>query len=69
MCTPVDVHRRFGGTASLFKAVVKGKQQPARKRQAEQLVSLVTCLAYFSTLKMKVKCSSETSVTFYYPRR
>jgi hypothetical protein len=45
-CSPLNVNRHFGGTYRLLTTSF----------------TLVTCLAYSSTLKMEATCSSETSV-------
>jgi hypothetical protein len=47
-CSPFKVNRRFGGTAE------QADLPPA--------FPLVSCLAYYSTLKMEATCSPETSV-------
>jgi hypothetical protein len=67
-CSPLEVNRRFRGTL--------GFHLPGRR--ISKLVTwftLVSLLAYFSTLKMEATCYSETSVEFQpttkklYPRR
>jgi hypothetical protein len=50
-CSPLKVNRRFGGTCRFHL-------------QQSSACHLVSRSAYFSTLRMEVKCSSETSVHF-----
>jgi hypothetical protein len=57
-CSPLKVNRRFGGTYRRWQA-----EQSARLC-LPPVFTLVSCLAYSSTLKMEAKCSSETSVEF-----
>jgi hypothetical protein len=43
----------------------ESKNKPGKKREwSKQSFTLVSCLAYSSTLKMGAECSSETSVDF-----
>jgi hypothetical protein len=57
LCSPAEVHRRFGGTYYLFFQGQKVNQ----KQAAEQ--NRLAC--YSSTLKIEAVCFSETSVTVY----
>jgi hypothetical protein len=52
-CSPLKVNQRFGGT---YRLHLQGLSPPA--------FTLVSCTAYFSTLTMEARCSSETSVDF-----
>jgi hypothetical protein len=59
----MNVNRHFGGTYRLHlhgRKISRTRNQRERRWQAE----LFSCSAYSSTLKMEVKCSSETSVDF-----
>jgi hypothetical protein len=48
-CSPLKVNRPFGGTSRDLLVIC---------------LMLVFCLAYFSTLRMEMTCSSETSIDF-----
>jgi hypothetical protein len=53
-CSPLKVNRRFRGTSPPSSG---SKNKP-------HAFTLVSCSAYFSTLKMEAICSSKTSVDF-----
>jgi hypothetical protein len=51
--------------ASTFSVEKKAKEETSLKQVASRTsFMLVSCLAYFSNLKMEATCSSETSVDF-----
>jgi hypothetical protein len=54
-CIPLKVNRRFGGTCGLHLKHETGSRE---------IFTLVSCLAYYSNLKIEGTCSSETSVDF-----
>jgi hypothetical protein len=60
-CSPAETKRRLGGTCRLYlqgrRVCLAGNQHEADSKQL--------CLAYPSTPKMKVICSSEKSVDFH----
>lgn len=60
-CSPVRVHRRFEGTYCLHLQERKLNQARNQHGSACQLLLLVYCLAFSSTLEMKAMCCSETS--------
>jgi hypothetical protein len=64
-CSSLKVNRHFGGTYYLH---LQGQRISQEISTNETLFvtcfMLVSCLAYSSTLKMEVICSSETSVDF-----
>jgi hypothetical protein len=63
LCTPLKVNRRFGGTYRLH--LQGGRISQARNHLCfPPAFILVSCFAYFSTLKMEATCASETSVDF-----
>jgi hypothetical protein len=75
-CSPFKVNRRFGVTYRLHlqgRKISQAKYQRESMWQAEfwmlPAFTLVSCLAYFSTLKMVAVCYPETDYTALYPRR
>jgi hypothetical protein len=65
-CSPLKVNRRFGGTCRFY---LKGLRTSQAETSVEQVaitarLTLVSCLAIFSTLQMEMICISETSVNF-----
>jgi hypothetical protein len=67
-CSPSKVDQHFGGQYRLF---IQGRRISQTRNQSEINVallatcfSLVSCFTYFSTLKTKAICSSETFVDF-----
>jgi hypothetical protein len=64
-CSPLKVNRYFGGTCCLHLQGRKiGQARNQREPESKQSFTLVSCLAYSSTLKMEATCSSETSADF-----
>jgi hypothetical protein len=71
-CSPLKVNRRFGGTCrfhfqnriSQETSVKAGGKESHLSLCLPAAFTLVSCLAYSSTLKMEVTCFSETSVDF-----
>jgi hypothetical protein len=65
LCSPLKVNRRCGGTSRLH---LQGPKINQARNQRETCLppefTLVSCLAYSSTLKMEATYSSETSVDF-----
>jgi hypothetical protein len=59
LCSSLEVDRRFGGTCRLH---LQGRRISHARNQHEAGSKEV--LAYFSTLKMEVTCSSKTLVGF-----
>jgi hypothetical protein len=59
LCSPLKVNLCFGGTCYLHFQDWRMSQAPA--------FMLVSCLAYYSTLKLEAICSSRTSVDFQWP--
>jgi hypothetical protein len=62
-CSPLKVDRCFGGTSHLH---FQGRRirQARNQSEAGRKQILVSFLAYYSTLKMEVTCSSETLIDF-----
>jgi hypothetical protein len=60
-CSLLRVSRRFGRT---YRLHVQGRKinRARNQRESRWQAELVSCLAYFLTLKMEAICSSETSV-------
>jgi hypothetical protein len=70
-CSPLKVTRSLGGTYRLHlqgERISQIRNQREIKWQAEAIFTLVSSLAYPSTLKMQTKCSSEKSVAFQQTR-
>jgi hypothetical protein len=69
-CNPLKVNRRFGLTCRLHlqgRRIIHVRNQLQASKKPAELVTdfmLVSCLAYSSTLKTEVTCSSETSGDF-----
>jgi hypothetical protein len=68
LCNPLKINLRFGGTYLLR---IHARWISQERSQCKNLVTststcfmLVSSLAYSSTLKLQVTCSSETSVDF-----
>jgi hypothetical protein len=59
-CNPLKVNRRFGGT---FRLHIRGRRISQAITAITHCFMLLSCLAYYSTLKMET-CSSETSDDF-----
>jgi hypothetical protein len=63
--TQLKVNRRFGRTFRLnFRDGKISKAANQREVLLSTCFTMVSCLAYFSTLEMDATCSSETSVDF-----
>jgi hypothetical protein len=65
LCSPLKVNRCFGGTCRLQlqgRRISPARNQRKSRWQAE--LTLVSCSAYSSTLKMEAMFSSKTSVNF-----
>jgi hypothetical protein len=65
-CHPLKVNRHFEGTCDLH---LQGQRMSQARNQHEgrwqvEAFTLVSCLAYFSTLKMEATCSSKMLVDF-----
>jgi hypothetical protein len=56
-CSPLKLTRRFGVT---YRVHIQGRR--INQRESRWQFTLVTCSAYFSTLKMEAICSSKASV-------
>jgi hypothetical protein len=69
-CNQEKAHVSEKHATSVFRVKEKGKQETSRSRQQVQHTAayrellLVSCLAYYLTLKRKVICSSNTSHIF-----
>jgi hypothetical protein len=66
--SPLEVNRRFGGKSGFYlqgRRIGQARNQCESMWQAEQpAFTLVSCLAFLSTLEMEVAYSPETSVGF-----
>jgi hypothetical protein len=62
-CSPLKVNWRLGGTYS-HHLQVRRISWARNQHESRWQAMLVCCSAYPSTLKIKVTCSSETSVDF-----
>jgi hypothetical protein len=62
-CSQLKVNRRFGGT---YRLSLQSRRicQARNQESLPHVFTLVSCLAYSSTLKMEATCSSETLVDF-----
>jgi hypothetical protein len=63
LCSPLKVNRPFGGTYRLHRQgrkICQARNQ--RESRWKPVFTLVSCLAYPSTLEMEATCSSETSI-------
>jgi hypothetical protein len=69
-CLPFKVNRRFGGTCRLH---LQSRRISQARNQYEaggrRIFTLVSCLAYYSKLKIEATCSSKTSVDFQWTTR
>jgi hypothetical protein len=63
--SPLKVNRHFGGTCRLHLQGRKtGQRTDQHEADSKQSFTLVSCLAYYSTLKMNETCSYEMLVDF-----
>jgi hypothetical protein len=51
------------------KFLVQGRRKSQARNLLSNIFKMVSCLAYFSNLKMETICSSERLVDLTYPRR
>jgi hypothetical protein len=64
LCSPLKVNRRFEGTCHLHMQDRRRNQQEADKHIPPICFMLTSCLLYCFTMKMELKCFSETSPDF-----